>query len=94
MGMRRPTLVRHSDNNKYFEDCITRLRGPEDTTGNDHKLCDLVRLQTFADSLALQILPDDSILISEAKVRSAHKGFEKQMRDWHEQTGRDEKSCK
>ncbi len=62
--------------------------------GTDHKLCDLVRLQTFADDLAVQVMPDDSIVTSEAKARTAQKGFEKQMKDWHEQTARDEEPCK
>lgn len=94
MGMRRPVLVRHSDNNKYFEDCIATLRRPEASMDKDHQLCDLVRLQTFADNMAVQILPDDSTIMSEAKVRSAQKGFEKQMKDWREQSGSLEEPCK
>jgi hypothetical protein len=60
----------------------------------DHQLCDLVRLQTFADNMAVQILPDDSTIMPEAKVRSAQKVFEKQMKDWREQSSSLEEPCK
>lgn len=94
MGMRRPTLLRHDDNSTYFEDCIEKLQELDDATGNNRTLCDLVRLQIFADVLADQILPEESAIMSEAKVRSVHNEYEKQTKIWRDQESRDEKPRK
>lgn len=93
MGMRLPNLVRRYPYNNYFEECITMLQQSKTSPDTDPKLCDLVRLMTFADDLAMKILPDDSASIPDDKVRSAHKAFEKEMNDWQERKSGIE-SCK
>lgn len=94
MGMRRPTLLRHDENSAYFEDCMEKLQGLEGTMGNNRTLCDLVRLQTFADDLAGQLLPEKNATMSETKVRSVHNEFEKRMAIWWDQGSRDERPRK
>ncbi len=91
MGMRRPNLI---CNDGYLQECLIEFRLSEDPQDTDGTLCKLVYLQTLADDLSVQILPDDYTTISEAKVRSAHKGFERAMKEWQEQNKGNVGSCK
>jgi len=81
MGKRRHNVVRP---NAYLEECITKVQDFERTVDSNFTLVHWVKLQVLADDLAAQILPDELASISEAKVRSAYKNFEKQLKDWEE----------
>lgn len=79
MGMRRSNLIRFDG---YLETCLKVLYEGVDS---DYILCQLAMLQKLADDLSGQILPDDYVIISEAKAKDAYKGFEKQLKEWQEQ---------
>ena len=91
MGKRRPNLI---PNDGYLQECMTRLRLSEDSLDSDRNLVKLVFLQTLADDLSGQILPDDYVAVSETKARSAHKGFERQMKAWQEENRGYTEICK
>lgn len=91
MGMRRPNLIR---NDGYLQECMTQLRLSESALNSDKLLCDLVYLQTLADNLSEQILPDHFVAISEIKARSAYREFETQKKGWEEQNAESMGLCK
>ena len=72
---------------------MTQLRLSEDPLDSDRNLVKLVYLQTLADDLSVQILPDGYLAISETKARSAHKGFERQMKAWQEENLGNMENC-
>ena len=84
MGRKRPNPVRIDD---YLLDCVQVVEEAHDGLPSDKTLCDLVRLQVFADELTPQILPHGNTVIPESRVRSAHEAFEQRMRDWQEKKG-------
>ena len=90
MGMRRTNII-HSDG--YLQECLTHLRLSEDPVDTDGILCKLVYLQTLADELSAQILPDDYVTMSETKARTTYRAFEGQMKDWEEQNAGNLRSC-
>jgi hypothetical protein len=81
MGKRRPNIVRP---NAYLEECIAKVERFDGMIGSNYTLVHWVKLQVLADDLATQLLPDDLASVSEGKVRSAYKNFEKQLKDWEE----------
>ena len=91
MGMRRPNLIRKDG---YLQECLTQLQHQADGVESDVTLCQLAYLQTLADDLSEQILPDAYLPMSEAKARNAHKAFEKEMKYWSEQGHNRKGSCK
>ena len=61
---------------------MTVLGLSEDALESEGDLVKLVFLQTLADDLSDQILPNQRAPITEAKARSAHKDFQREMKAW------------
>lgn len=81
MGKKRPSLVLP---NVYLDDCISKLPRSEDAVDSDQTLVHWVKLQILADDLMSQISPD-VVNLTEAKVRTAYRAFERQLKDWDEE---------
>lgn len=83
MGMRRPNLVQP---NSHTGDCITALEASEDAFPSDKILCRWVQLQRIADEFAAQALAEEDakidVPVRDARVRSAHAHFARQVSEW------------
>ena len=83
MGMRRPNLVQP---NSHTGDCLKALETSEDAFPSDKILCRWVQLQMYADEFAGQASAEEDQEITvearDARIRTAHAHFAKQVTDW------------
>ena len=79
-----------------MDEWLEALETDQDALESDKMLCQWVRLQRLADELGSKLSLDHvcHIDVSDPKIESALRGFERQMNDWHEQTPEDKPSCK
>ena len=93
--MRRPNLVQPSS---HTGDCVTALEASEDTFPSDKILCRWVQLQRIADEFAAQasVEEDSEITVAarDARVRSAHAHFARQVSEWEAQIPSELRSSK
>ncbi|KAL9599554.1 MAG: hypothetical protein Q9179_003515 [Wetmoreana sp. 5 TL-2023] len=87
MGLRRTNLIRW---NSQLDECLNFLNTSPEALPSDSVLVDLVRLQRLADDVGNQISADDSssVGLPDVKTQYALKGFERQMKDWEQQTSK------
>ena len=95
MGMRRPNLVQPSS---HTGDCVTALEASEDAFPSDKILCRWVQLQRVADEFAAQASVEENSEITvaarDARVRSAHAHFARQVSEWEAQNSLELRSSK
>ena len=95
MGMRRPNLVQP---NSHTGDCITALEASEDAFPSDKMLCRWVQLQKIADEFTAQALAEEdaeiTVPVRDARVRSAHAHFARQVSDWEARNSSELRSSK
>ena len=68
-----------------MEECVEVLESSPDALHSDRVLCQHVKLQHINEDIGYQFSMDDplaSITISDKRVQTALKAFEKQLRDW------------
>lgn len=95
MGMRRPNLVQP---NSHTGDCITALQAAEDAFPSDKILCRWVQLQRIADEFTAQALAEEdaeiTVPVRDARVRSAHAHFARQVSEWEARNSSELRSSK
>ena len=95
MGMRRPNLVQPSS---HTGDCLKALEASEDAFQSDKILCRWVQLLRLADQFAAQVLAEEDSEITvetrDARTRSAHAFFAKQLSEWESRSSAELRSGK
>lgn len=95
MGMRRPNLVQPSS---HTGDCLKALATSEDAFPSDKILCRWVQLQRLADQFAAQASAEEDSEITvearDARTRSAHAHFAKQVSEWEVRNSSELRSSK
>ena len=85
MGMRRPNLVQPS---AYTGDCLKALETVDDAFPSDRTLCRWVELQMLADEFTAQVSAEEdsdiTVEVRDARTRSAHAQYTKQVSEWKE----------
>lgn len=95
MGMRRPNLVQP---NSHTGDCLKALETSEDAFPSDKILCRWVELQRAADIFTAQVSAEEDSNITvearDARIRSAHAHFTKQVSEWETRNSSELRSSK
>ena len=95
MGMRRPNLVQPSS---HTGDCVKALDISEDAFPSDKILCRWVQLQRLADEFAAHASAEEdseiSVEVRDARTRSAHAHFAKQVSEWEVRNSSELRSSK
>ena len=95
MGMRRPNLVQPSP---HTGDCLKALETAEDAFPSDKILCRWVELQRLADRFTAQAAAEEDAEITvearDARIRSAHGQFTKQVAEWKARSSSELRSSK